>query len=133
MPAFNVSRKNCNVTKIEALDEKENLIEDLEVSLGEMKIKPKQKFLIKEYKFALKVTMNGGGIIITNTKTLRFGNRFIKDGWYVYNLSEYNQVQKVSFSNEKEAQEYYNELGNNFKMLYHSGEVIIQNGNEEEI
>ena len=93
MQTFNPTFKGCDITGIEAVDEKENVINDLEVSLEEMKIKPKKPLLIKEYKFALKATVNGGKFTITDTKTLRFGYGFIKDGWYVYVLCENDEVQ----------------------------------------
>ena len=73
MPIFNLSNKLCNVTKMEAVDEEENLIEDLEVSLEENKIKPKEVLVKKEYNFKLKAYVNGGYITMSTNKTLRFG------------------------------------------------------------
>ena len=73
MPMFNLSNKICNVTKMEAVDEEENLIEDLEVSLEENKIKPKEVLMKKEYNFKLKAYVTGGNFSISTNKTLRFG------------------------------------------------------------
>ena len=93
MQTFNPTVKGCNITGIEAVDEKENVINDLEVSLEEMKIKPKQPLLRKEYNFTLKAYVNGGNFTITSNKTLRFGYELIKDGWSIYFLDENGQVQ----------------------------------------
>ena len=93
MPTFILTIKACNVTKIEAVDDKKKVIDDLEVSLEEMKIKPKQPLLRKEYNFTLKAYVNGGNFTITSNKTLRFGYELIKDGWSIYFLDENGQVQ----------------------------------------
>jgi len=71
MPNFNISDERCKITDIEAIDEGENIISDLEVSLVDNQIRPKDPKLNNEYNFTLRATVNGGNYTIGTNKTFR--------------------------------------------------------------
>jgi hypothetical protein len=77
--------------------------------------------------------VNGGNFTISTNKSLKFGFGISKDGWIIYFFKN-DEVQKLSFSNEKEALEYFNTLRrDSSRVLYHSGIAEKQNGDDEKL
>ena len=60
----------CILINITAVDEEENPITDLKVSLLDKVVKPLNPDLTKVYNFTLKAIVDGGDFIITTNKTL---------------------------------------------------------------